>query len=107
MHTRLRFLLLLALSLLAPIATLPAQKAATSNAAGPRLDVTAVAMQQTESESSVLRQARTNSMGRPMALMLVGGAALVLGLVIGDDVGTLFSIAGAVAFLYGLYLYLR
>lgn len=107
MHTRRRFLLLLALSLLAPIATLPAQQSAASNAAGPRLDVTAVAMQQTESESSALRQARTNSMGRPMALMLVGGAALVLGLVIGNDVGTLFSIAGAVAFLYGLYLYLR
>lgn len=107
MHTRLRFLLLLAISLLVPVAALPAQQAAASTAAGPRLDVTAVAMQQTESESSALRQARTNSMGRPMALMLVGGAALVLGLVIGDDVGTLFSIAGAVAFLYGLYLYLR
>src|SRR5687768_2152642 len=52
MHTRLRFLLLLALSLLAPLGTLPAQQAAASNAAGPRLDVTAVAMQQTESESS-------------------------------------------------------
>lgn len=107
MHTRLRFLLLLALALLVPIAPLPAQQAAARHAAGPRLDVTAVAMQQTESESSALRQARTNSMGRPMALMLVGGAALVLGLVIGNDVGTLFSIAGAVAFLYGLYLYLR
>lgn len=108
MITRLRFALLLALTMLVPIATLPAQQATAGQpAAGPRLDVTAVGMQQPETEASAMRQARTNSMGRPMALMLVGGAALVLGLVIGNDVGTLFSIAGAVAFLYGLYLYLR
>jgi hypothetical protein len=108
MLTRLRLVLLLALSLLTPMAAASAQQSTRiAPAAGPRLDVTAVAMQPPQTEQAAMLQARTNSMGRPMALMLVGGAALVLGLVIGDDVGTLFSIAGAVAFLYGLYLYLR
>lgn len=107
MLTRLRLILLLAFALLTPMVAASAQQSSPASAAGPRLDVTAAAMQQPHGEQAALLQARTNSMGRPMALMLVGGAALVLGLVIGSDVGTLFSIAGAVAFLYGLYLYLR
>lgn len=108
MNTRIRFILLLVLSIVAPMAAAPAQQAAQPQpAAGPRLELTAAAMQQPATERSALAQARTNSQGRPIALMVVGGAALVLGIVIGSDVGTLLSIGGAVAFLYGLYLYLR
>lgn len=108
MNTRLRFVLLFALSIVTPMAAAPAQQAAQRPpAAGPRLELTTAAMQQPATERPALAQARTKSMGRPIALMVMGGAALVLGIVIGNDVGTLFSIAGAVAFLYGLYLYLR
>jgi hypothetical protein len=39
--------------------------------------------------------------------MVVGGAAVVLGALIGDDVGTVFMIGGAVALLIGLYQYLQ
>jgi hypothetical protein len=41
-----------------------------------------------------------------VALMIVGGAALVVGAVIGDDAGTLVMLGGAGVGLYGLYLFL-
>ena len=44
---------------------------------------------------------------RGMPQMIIGGAALVGGLIIGDDVGTLVSLAGLGYGLYGLYLYLN
>jgi len=51
--------------------------------------------------------ARRKSMGQPVALMIVGGAAIVIGAVIGGDAGTIFMIGGAVAGLIGLYQYLQ
>jgi hypothetical protein len=39
--------------------------------------------------------------------MIVGGAALVAGLIIGDDAGALLAVSGAVVGLYGLYLFVR
>ena len=105
MITRLRLTLLIALCALMPSAA--AAQGTPAGAAGPRLDATSVAFRSPAESQPAEMQARTRSMGRPVALMVVGGAALVLGVVIGDDVGALFSIAGAVAFLYGLYLYLR
>lgn len=44
---------------------------------------------------------------RDVALMIVGGAALVLGAVIGDDAGALMMVGGGVVGLVGLYQYLR
>jgi hypothetical protein len=41
-----------------------------------------------------------------VALMIVGGAALVVGAVIGGDPGTLVMLGGAGVGLYGLYLFL-
>jgi hypothetical protein len=45
--------------------------------------------------------------GLPQTLMIVGGAALLTGAIIGDDAGTIVMIAGAGVGLYGLYLFLR
>ena len=47
------------------------------------------------------------NMGRPVALMLVGFGALLAGAIIGDDVGTIFMVGGAVIGLYGLYEFLK
>ena len=110
MQTRLRTTLLALL-----VAVLPAMPAAAQSAApapvpaGPRIEATSAAFRvgADTDERIALMQARTNSMGRPIALMVVGGAAIVLGALIGDDIGTLFTIGGAVALIYGLYLYLR
>jgi hypothetical protein len=39
--------------------------------------------------------------------MIVGGAAFLTGVLVGDDAGTVMMLAGAGVGLYGLYLYLR
>lgn len=41
------------------------------------------------------------------ALMIVGGAGMLTGAVVGGDPGTLISVGGAVVFLWGLYQYLK
>jgi hypothetical protein len=51
--------------------------------------------------------ATRKSMGQPVALMIVGGAALLAGVIIGGDAGTLIAIGGVVAGLIGLYQYLQ
>jgi hypothetical protein len=45
--------------------------------------------------------------GEGVALMAVGGAALVSGLLIGDDAGTAIAIGGLAVGLIGLYEYVR
>jgi hypothetical protein len=81
----------------------------SSVAAGPRLEMTATAARQliqTSDNSAMQRRSRQGT-GKPVALMIVGGAAIILGAVIGDAPGTLFMIGGAVALLIGLYQYLQ
>lgn len=46
-------------------------------------------------------------MGKSVALMIVGGAALVTGAIIGGGPGAIVAVAGAAVGLYGLYLYLQ
>lgn len=48
-----------------------------------------------------------HSVGPDVALMIVGGAGFLVGLIIGGDAGIAIAIAGAIVALYGLYLYLR
>lgn len=44
---------------------------------------------------------------RGMPQMIIGGAALVGGAIIGDDVGTIVMLAGLAYGIYGLYLFLQ
>jgi hypothetical protein len=46
-------------------------------------------------------------LGQARALMIVGFAAVVIGLLMDNDPGTLIAVGGAVVGLYGLYHYLR
>lgn len=46
-------------------------------------------------------------MGRNVALMVVGGAALITGLIIGDDAGAVIAVSGAIIGLYGLYNWVK
>ena len=41
------------------------------------------------------------------ALMIVGGAAMLTGMVVDGDAGTLISVGGGVVFLWGLFQYLQ
>jgi len=46
-------------------------------------------------------------LGQNEALMIVGGAAILVGAIVGGDAGDFFMIGGAVVGLYGLYKYLQ
>ena len=56
---------------------------------------------------TLLLQRRRAGLGQPMAMMIVGGAAVLLGAIIGDTPGTVIMIGGAVIGLIGLYEYLQ
>ncbi|MCU0623057.1 MAG: hypothetical protein MUF53_04235 [Gemmatimonadaceae bacterium] len=87
-------------------ATAPVVEAPTSvTAAGQQ------ALVQVRAEAAAGRGApgmqRGKSFGEGEALMIVGGAAFVAGLLLDGDVGTFVSLVGLGVGLYGLYLYLR
>jgi len=53
------------------------------------------------------RDERNIGAGQNVALMVVGGAALVIGAVIGGTAGVLLAVGGAVVGLYGLYNFVQ
>ncbi|MFL5618720.1 MAG: hypothetical protein ACJ79A_10045 [Gemmatimonadaceae bacterium] len=77
--------------------------------AGPTADAARVAVSQPTSHELKISSAaqRRAGLGQPVALMVVGGAALLTGLIIGDDAGTVIAVGGALVGLYGLYEYLQ
>jgi hypothetical protein len=78
----------------------------SSTKSGPRIAPSGVQRSVEAGAVAALAQ-KPQSMGKPMALMIVGGASFVLGALIGSEVGTLFMLGGAIAFLIGLYEYVR
>jgi len=78
-------------------------------APGPTLEAASVAARPTETRQITLNSAAAPSRGKgqPFALMVVGGAAVLTGLIIGDDAGKVIAIGGAIVGLYGLYEYLK
>ena len=46
-------------------------------------------------------------LGQSKAMMIVGGAALITGAIVGGKPGTIIMVGGAVVGLYGLYQYLQ
>ena len=114
MFARLPLLVVAVAAVLATPRAAAAQQSASRSLAGPRVETTASAMRRgtipdtlfaTDSLEAAMQ--RRSSTGKPVALMIVGGAAFVLGAVIDEPVGTLFMVGGAVTFLYGLYRYLQ
>jgi hypothetical protein len=89
---------------------------ATSEAAavGPSLSAASagihartVEQQRTARDAAQLAAHHGSGFGTDGALMIVGGAAFIAGLIIGGGAGTAVAIAGAAVGLYGLYLYLQ
>lgn len=75
---------------------------------GPSLDAASVGVKRASSDAPVAAEAAAGpNAGRGTALMIVGGAAVITGIVIGNGAGYAISVAGAVVGLYGLYLYLQ
>ena len=77
---------------------------------GPTRDAAVVGIRPSGAAETVVPatvQQQGGSFGRAETLMIVGGAAFVAGLIIGDDAGTIVMVGGAAIGLYGLYLYLQ
>jgi hypothetical protein len=79
----------------------------TRTPAGPSIESAAVGVRRAPAEATENAQRRRGGYGQPMALMVVGGAAVLVGLIIGGGAGAAIAVAGAVAGLYGLYQYLQ
>jgi hypothetical protein len=77
--------------------------------AGPTMDAASVAVRQPVTTETRAPNAppRRAGYGQPVALMVVGGAALLAGLIIGGGAGTAIAVGGAVVGLYGLYEFLQ
>jgi hypothetical protein len=53
------------------------------------------------------RAARGAGLGTGGALMIIGGAAFLTGLIIGGGAGTALAVGGVLVAAYGLYVYLK
>ncbi len=86
------------------------QVKATAFAAGPWQQNAIVGIQNKASSADYSPRAAYQSgasKGQPIALMAVGGAAIVLGALMDNNARGLLMVGGTVVGLYGLYLYLR
>ncbi len=90
-----------------PATPVPQVEPAPPAPVGPTVSAASVAVRRAPAELPVPAQAAPGGHGRGAALMIVGGAAVLTGIVVGNDAGYAISIAGAVIGLYGLYLYLQ
>ena len=75
--------------------------------AGPTRDAATVAVRHTSTADAAAPQPAARGHDRGTALMIVGGAAILTGIVIGNGAGYAISVVGAVVGLYGLYQYLQ
>ena len=78
------------------------------SSAGPTVAASQVGIRRAESaaKAAPARDAHMGA-GRNVALMVVGGAALIIGAVIGGTAGVLIAVAGAAIGLYGLYNFVQ
>ncbi len=92
---------------LTPAATVSTPSApAAEPTTGPTFEAASIAVRHIETPVTA-SPARHAGYGQPVALMVVGGAALVTGLIIGEGAGTAIAVGGAVVGLIGLYQYLQ
>jgi hypothetical protein len=95
----------------APAATDAAPVAATTRstvpAAGPTLAGESVGVRSVTAAETAPLVLQDTRAGRNVTWMIVGGAALVVGSLVGGDAGTIIMVTGAVIGLVGLFRYLR
>ena len=89
-------------------ATPPAPVNATSvEHVGPTRDALSVAAHAPPPPATAPAPRGSAGLGQSEAMMIVGGAAILVGAIVGDTAGTFFMVGGAVIGLYGLYKYLQ
>ena len=74
---------------------------------GPTLAALSVGVHATVPATTAPAQRGSAGLGQNEALMIVGGAAILVGAIVGGDAGDIFMIGGAIVGLYGLYKYLQ
>jgi len=101
------------LAITSPAAIAVAQAPAASHSqqagAGPTVAGSVVGIKRAEATRAAPAPVaeRRLGAGRNVALMVVGGAALIIGAVIGGTAGILIAVAGAAVGLYGLYNFVQ
>ena len=73
---------------------------------GPSMEASALSPRLSHTSALNANSMRRPSRGSGVGLMIFGGAALITGLIIGDNAGTVIAVGGALVGLYGLYVYL-
>lgn len=81
----------------------------TTPAAGPTVAAATAGIRRAEVAKTVPAAAADTRLGagRNVALMVVGGAALIIGAIIGGTAGVLIAVTGAAVGLYGLYNFIQ
>ena len=74
---------------------------------GPTIAALTVGVRNVVPATTPTQQRGSAGLGQNEALMIVGGAAILVGAVVGGDAGDIFMIGGAIVGLYGLYKYLQ
>ena len=92
-----------------PAATVSTDSVSSAPAtAGPTRAAASVAVRRNMAETNtMLPPAPNGGYGQPIAMMVAGGAAVVVGIVVGGGPGYAISIGGAVIGLIGLYQYMQ
>jgi hypothetical protein len=79
---------------------------ATIAATGPSLQAATLSPRLASDAPFEANAMRRPARGSGVGLMILGGAALITGAIIGDTPGTIIMVGGAIVGLYGLYVYL-
>ena len=74
---------------------------------GPTLAALNVGVRAVVPETTSAPPRGSAGLGQNEALMIVGGAAILVGAIVEGDAGKIFMIGGAIVGLYGLYKYLQ
>ena len=95
--------------LVPPAAVIEQAAPVTSVTRGPTLQSARFAASTQQSAAPLMLSAAPQKMnlGQARAMMIVGGAAILTGAIIGNDAGGIIMVGGAVIGLIGLYEYLQ
>jgi hypothetical protein len=91
------------------VAQAPVPTHAQKAVAGPTVAASVVGIKRVENAKAAAAPAADARLGagKNVAMMVVGGAALIIGAVIGGTAGVLIAVTGAAIGLYGLYNFVQ
>jgi hypothetical protein len=91
----------------APISPVSPAAAAASQQVGPTAAALSVGVHTVIPATAATAPRGSAGLGQSEAMMIVGGAAILVGAIVGGNAGDVFMVGGAVVGLYGLYKYLQ